>query len=975
LDSVTALRLQLLDGGWVPVPSSPRNKSCSLVGWSTLAVTEFHIENWGRISPSQSNTSLVCGRDYFTIDLDIVSDPELARRMMALAFQHLGVTPFIRIGRAPKSLLVYRCASSGIRSESYIAASGTGDRIDILAAGRNFVAYGIHPETRKPYQWVGPANPLEDTPADAPLVTQGHVDAFLDAAHQIMPFARAAGGTGRPTASGPHRVVGPDGKITDGRESLLRDAIWRAAHDIAATGRPLTAELLAEVGWDFFAAAADLEDGKWSRRDALIKARTLVRRINNGTVKLKLPAPVAPSYSGSATRSAESGRQALIEILRAFIYEALDWFNRDPHADQQAVDKLLGGPPAPVWATQVSTGVGKTRLCAETIAADRIARRTAGEAGPLVARSWLYLVPTHRLGDDIAEQFIGHGITARVFRGREAIDPTDPEPDPEKKRRMCLNLKQVRLALEAGAPVSTTCCRYEPKGGREQRCKFYDACSYQQQFRREKPDVWIAAHEILFHPQKAFGEIAGVIIDESFWQDGMRISKHGLDLTEIATALIPPRGMDDLGAELDALRNRLAKALRAQPAVGGVERATLATLTADDCTRAIQLEWRLVGQLKIWPGMPMHEIERAAKCIPSARRARHMVAIWGAARELISRPDIAISGRLVLDENSNGERMIQHHGIAPIRKQWQAPTLIMDATLPGMPILQAYYPQVMLKAQIDAAMPYVRIRQILKAPVSARRLIKTSSDINRKAIRRYVLERWLETGQQPTLVVCQKKVEEWLKASGLPETIAVEHFNNISGIDRYKDVHLVILIGRTIPGPEAVEIMAGALTGAEPSKTKKASSGIGWYDRVARGIRLANGTGVAVECDQHPDPAAEAVRWQICEGELVQALGRGRGVNRTINTPLDIDIVADVCLPVTVDEVRNWKEPNEVVEMAVEGIGLTSPVDMVRAWPNIWANTRAADRTLQLLIRLCRDVLGAQGLTGPNVATKSFRIL
>jgi putative DNA primase/helicase len=432
--------------------------------------------------------------------------------------------------------------------------------------------------------------------------------------------------------------------------------------------------------------------------------------------------------------------------------------------------------------------------------------------------------------------------------------------------------------------------------------------------------------------------------------------------------------MEDVGAELDALRNKLVKALRVQQAVGGVERDTLASLTADDCTHAIRLEWKLVGQLKIWPGMPMHEIERAAKRVPPVRHARRMVAIWGATRELIRRPDIAISGCLVLAENSNGERLIRHHGIAPVRKQWQAPTLIMDATLPGMPILQAYYPQVMLKTRIEAAMPHVRIRQILKAPVSARRLIKTSSDINRKAIRRYVLERWLETGQHPTLVVCQKKVEEWLKASGLPETIAGEHFNNISGIDRYKDVRLLILIGRTIPGPEAVEIMAGALTGAEPSKTKKASNGIGWYDRIARGIRLTNGTGVAVECDQHPDPAAEAVRWQICEGELVQALGRGRGVNRTINTPLDIDIVADVCLPVTVDDVRHWVEPNEAVEMAVEGIGLTSPVDMVRVWPNIWANTRAANRTLQLLIRLCRDVPEAHGLTGPNVATKSLRI-
>ena len=46
---------------------------------------------------------------------------------------------------------------------------------------------------------------------------------------------------------------------------------------------------------------------------------------------------------------------------------------------------------------------------------------------------------------------------------------------------------------------------------------------------------------------------------------------------------------------------------------------------------------------------------------------------------------------------------------------------------------------------------------------------------------------------------------------------------------------------------------------------------------------------------------AEAVRWSICEGELIQAMGRGRGVNRTAVTPLEIDLLTDVVLPVTVD--------------------------------------------------------------------------
>jgi hypothetical protein len=93
----------------------------------------------------------------------------------------------------------------------------------------------------------------------------------------------------------------------------------------------------------------------------------------------------------------------------------------------------------------------------------------------------------------------------------------------------------------------------------------------------------------------------------------------------------------------------------------------------------------------------------------------------------------------------------------------------------------------------------VVVRQVLKAPVSAERLIKTKSDVNRKALRRYVLRRWIETGRQATLVICQMDYEKWLTGSKLPDNITVEHFNAIAGLDDYKDVRLLILTGRVIP--------------------------------------------------------------------------------------------------------------------------------------------------------------------------------
>lgn len=68
----------------------------------------------------------------------------------------------------------------------------------------------------------------------------------------------------------------------------------------------------------------------------------------------------------------------------------------------------------------------------------------------------------------------------------------------------------------------------------------------------------------------------------------------------------------------------------------------------------------------------------------------------------------------------------------------------------------------------------------------------------------------------------------------------------------------------------------------------------------------------ALACEAHPDPTAEAIRWSICEAEVIQAIGRG--VNRTTATPLQIDPLTDVVLPVTVDELLTrfrYKVPDE----------------------------------------------------------------
>ena len=246
------------------------------------------------------------------------------------------------------------------------------------------------------------------------------------------------------------------------------------------------------------------------------------------------------------------------------------------------------------------------------------------------------------------------------------------------------------------------------------------------------------------------------------------------------------------------------------------------------------------------------------------------------------------------------------------------------------------------------------MRQVRDTPSSQSKLggpsekNKSSVEKNRRAVRRYILKRWIETGRKRTLVICQLEFENWLRAN-LPAEIEIEHYKNIVGVDDYKDVRLLFLIGRTQPGPEAAEAYAGALSGAMPvlARHRNPVTGFLWFKRKLRGVRLKDGRGIPMFGDEHPDALAEEIRWQQCEAELMQALGRARAIWRTPETPLDVELLFNTVLPVTVNEVTDWDDPSLLWETALDGVVLTSPVDLVKAWPGIWKNRDIAKTTIE----------------------------
>jgi Bifunctional DNA primase/polymerase, N-terminal len=241
------------------------------------------------------NLGIVCGR-VVAIDID-ADDPAKLANLEALATKHLGPTPFKRIGRSGRSLLLYRPGQGEI-----IPSIKISDCIDVLSGGRQFVAYGVHPDTGRNYEWASSRNTPATTRLEAvPVITTVALQAFGNAVsialgRSVTRFSVAAADT--TTASlksrqrarqgemlgsqyGSRIMRAADGRVIDGRESFMANLI--AAEYAKATHR--SPDDLGHRVWAQFSAEADLSRPKgsnpqrrWQLKDALAKARAICRR-------------------------------------------------------------------------------------------------------------------------------------------------------------------------------------------------------------------------------------------------------------------------------------------------------------------------------------------------------------------------------------------------------------------------------------------------------------------------------------------------------------------------------------------------------------------------------------------------------------------------------------------------------------------------------------------------------------------------
>ena len=174
----------LVKNGWRPIPGYADTKRPSITRWNDLNNAQWPPDKLDETLEGQGQLEgeIVClaiQREIVAIDLDIL-DEQQAQAAYDFALRFLGQTPLVRIGLAPKKVLIYRNDGT-IKSRKL-------HPIEIFAGSGQVVGFGFHAKAGRDYQWPH-KSPLElavDDPT-IPMINQHQLDQFLIACWDVIP--------------------------------------------------------------------------------------------------------------------------------------------------------------------------------------------------------------------------------------------------------------------------------------------------------------------------------------------------------------------------------------------------------------------------------------------------------------------------------------------------------------------------------------------------------------------------------------------------------------------------------------------------------------------------------------------------------------------------------------------------------------------------------------------------------------------
>jgi putative DNA primase/helicase len=633
-----------------------------------------------------------------------------------------------------------------------------------------------------------------------------------------------------------------------------------------------------------------------------------LRSAGLAAVKARISKAVSRAQ-GSASVPVLQARTGLAEMLHGVFAELRSWHGQTDE------------PPFRV--VTVNTGLGKS-----TEALRRVV--SAAAQGDRV----VFAVPTHRLGAELVEKAReearrqGVNVSFAVWRGTSAENPATGKP-------MCERPDLLGEARAAMADPKATACTVCPRRS---------GCAYLQQF-GQVATVWLVPTAMLWHrPPAPIGRIDLLVIDEGFVTDGIDgIDGPPLRITRELLEALPVHGSGgaaataDLQALLVPARRRLLAAV-ADAATGWVERdAILGTgFTPEECGALAAAEWKRM--VRIPDGVSGDAMREALKRARGNAEADRMAAVWRALALLVAAKGPERSGRLVVEREGEAFTGLRVFWKRTLAKSWRVPTVYLDATADLDLVRARVGPRATVAGEIRAATPYMHVTQRVGAfgrrgLAGKKALASEDSPAGEGKDTGRLESVWLQVVADARciggewLVICNKSVVDRITASfAVPPFIRLAWFGNLRGLDAFGNVRGLAIVGRPMPSTRDVEVLAGAITGRAPGVTLAGE----YYPAAMTTLWGADGSIGTAEHETHPDPTVEKVRRSVTEGELVQAVGRGRGCNRTAANPLAVVVYGSTPLPgIDLAHVEDFTPPDaDLQAFARSGLWLESASDM-----------------------------------------------
>lgn len=168
--------VSLAENGYQVIPIPAGQKSPGFKGWQNYQATGARIEReWA----DNGNIGILTARTP-AIDIDTL-DPDMARDMEAYVLSRLDGDAPIRVGRAPKRLILCSTSEPFRKRDSgfWVSPDGVEHKLEVLGQGQQFVAFGVHPDTKKPYKWVSLEDPRNLDVTDLPPLSVALADEIV----------------------------------------------------------------------------------------------------------------------------------------------------------------------------------------------------------------------------------------------------------------------------------------------------------------------------------------------------------------------------------------------------------------------------------------------------------------------------------------------------------------------------------------------------------------------------------------------------------------------------------------------------------------------------------------------------------------------------------------------------------------------------------------------------------------------------